>query len=79
VRTTDSGALANGPLATGLSALPAAPLNSAADPQQGASRTSEVRIIAFVPRRPHNDCFRASSLDTRALFVLAHSSCSPIL
>jgi hypothetical protein len=63
----------------GLSTLPAAPLNSAADPQRGASRTSEVRVITFVLRGAHNGCGRASSLEAQAVFALAHSSCSSIL
>ena len=79
MRTPDSGVPANEFSAMGLSVLPAALSDSAADPQQGASRTSEVRVITFVPLDMQNGCLKASPLDAQAVFVRAHSSCSPIL
>jgi hypothetical protein len=62
-----------------MSALHAAPSHSAADPQQGAPRTSEVRATDFALRRPHNGFLGALLVDAQALLEHAHSSCSSIL
>jgi hypothetical protein len=56
-----------------------APLNGATDPQEGATRTSEVRVFTVKPRREHNDFFGALLTDARSLLMHAHSSCCSIL